>query len=462
MRRMPPSYVANFDSASSFLRATALYLKGKDFPAWGLTGALKSILPLANYLPQQPREILYAAGGMNEGLSPSRTSSVDAGKIAEWAAGLYPTRPYPGVMIGSSNGALTHLAAALGMPWLPQTIFVPVRQTDVHPDDAIAGLEAGLEPGRQLLEANPEIQLHHMHDPNQDRLMLQLMTYFRIKWLELPEAYQAFMRQNLAPGDPIIIVDCKRRWPVTRVGDRHLYQFGALGGATEEDFFKGGERVRGYLEKYQSHRRQWEPPEPTELAPEAEWGFEPALRPAIERFAAEHGYRIVTLTYEEPEDLSFFVADFYRDWYRRRGMRTNKLFVESFLLIEPHWALRTGCVPFWMKFNMDPSCEALGRFLDGREPFDEIWMTLFQHGVECVGLTPIARWQELLARAQKKSGFLGLDEALHPRDFGALAAYQDEIQKLPSRYPLPGPLGLDRLAEFVRASDGYAVAWDGL
>jgi hypothetical protein len=218
-----------FDSASSFLRATALYLKGKDFPAWGLTGALKSILPLANYLPQQPREILYAAGGMNEGLAPSRTSSVDANKFAEWAAGLYPTRPYPGVTIGSSNGALTHLAAALGMPWLPQTIFVLVRQTDVHPDDAIAGLEAGREPGKQLLEANPEIQLHHMHDPIQDRLMLQLMTYFRIKWLELPEAYQAFMRQNLAPGDPIIIVDCKRRWPVTRVGDRHLFQFGPWG-----------------------------------------------------------------------------------------------------------------------------------------------------------------------------------------------------------------------------------------
>jgi hypothetical protein len=94
-----------------------------------------------------------------------------------------------------------------------------------------------------------------------------------------------------------------------------------------------------------------------------------------------------------------------------------------------------------MKFNMDPSFEALGRFLDGREPFDEIWMTLFQHGVECVGLTPIARWQELLARAQKKSGFLGLDEAMHPRDFGALATYQDEIQKLPSRYPPAGPAG---------------------
>jgi hypothetical protein len=337
-----------------------------------LTGALKSILPLANYLPQQPREILYAAGGMNEGLAPSRTSSVDADKIAEWAAGLYPTRPYPGVMIGSSNGALTHLAAALGMPWLPQTIFVPVRQTDVHPDDAIAGLEAGREPGKQLLEANPEIQLHHMHDPNQDRLMLQLMTYFRIKWLDLPEAYQAFMRQNLAPGDPIIIVDCKRRWPVTRVGERHLFQFGALGGATEEDFFTRAASGCAAISRSTSRtaasgsrpsRPSWRPRRSG--ASSRRCGRQSSGSPP------SYGFRIVTLTYEEPEDISFFVADFYRDWYRRRGMRTNKLFVESFLLIEPHWALRDRL----------------------RAVLDEV-----QHGPVLRGARPLPRWQGAVRR----------------------------------------------------------------
>jgi hypothetical protein len=462
MRPMPPSYVANFDSASGFLRATALYLKGKDFPGWGLSGALKSAVPLANLLPQQARETLYAVGGMNEAMSPAKTGSVDSDRIAEWATGLYPTRSFPGVMIGSSSGALTHLAAALGMPWLPQTMFIPVRQTDVHPDDAIPGLEAGREPGRQLLEANPELQLHHMHDPNQDRLMLQYMTYFRVKWIKLPEAYKAFIRRNLSPGDPIVIVECRRKWPVTRVGDRHLFQFGALGGATEDDFHKGSPAVAEYLEKYRSHRRKWEPPEPTEMAPEAEWGFEPALRPEIEKFAAENGYRIVTVAFDEPEDLSPFVADLYRDWYRRRNIRANRLFVESFLLVEPYWALRTGSVPFWMKFNMDASWEALKRYLDSTDGFDEIWMSLFQHGVECVGLTPLERWRELLDRAKRQGGFLGLNEDLHPRDFGALAQYQEDIQKIPSRYPLPGPISLQQLSEFVAASSRQEVEWRGL
>ena len=49
-------------------------------------------------------------------------------------AGL-PDGRYPAVMIGSSNGALTHLAAACGVPWLPQTVLVPVRRPRADPAD---------------------------------------------------------------------------------------------------------------------------------------------------------------------------------------------------------------------------------------------------------------------------------------------------------------------------------------
>ncbi|MFD1911044.1 hypothetical protein [Halodurantibacterium flavum] len=465
MRTMPPSYISNFDSASGFLRATALALKGKDFPGWGLGSAVKKVLPATSYLPENIRELIYAGGGLGEGISPARTGGVNGDRIARWAAGLYPRRPFPGVMIGSSNGALTHLATALGMPWLPQTIFVPVRQTDVHPDDAISGLESHREAGRALLAANPDLQLHHMHDPNQDRLMLHTMTYFRIKWRRLPEAYKQFLRDTLSPGNPIIVIDCQRKWPVTRVADRYFYQFGALGGAAENDFFEGTPAVAEYLEKYGSHRRKWEPPAPTQEAPEAEWGFEPALREDIEAFAAEQGYRIVTLRLQEPEDLSPLVAEFQRSLYRDRGIPTSRLFVESFLMVEPHWALRTGSVPFWMKFNMQPSLEALERYLDNSEPYRDIHMALFQHGVDCVGLPPIENWRQLIeTRATGRGMFLGFDPDLYPRDFGALARYQDAIQRdIPSRYPLPGPVTLDRLARFVeeRGSE-FPVEWEGL
>jgi len=78
--------------------------------------------------------------------------------------------------VGSSNGAVVHLAAALGAPWLPQTLLLPVRHGGVHPDDPAGDLATAVEPARVLLAANPELVLHHMHDANQDRLMIRHMT----------------------------------------------------------------------------------------------------------------------------------------------------------------------------------------------------------------------------------------------------------------------------------------------
>jgi hypothetical protein len=38
----------------------------------------------------------------------------------------YPGCRYPAVMVGSSNGALTNLAVAARVPWLPDTVLGPV------------------------------------------------------------------------------------------------------------------------------------------------------------------------------------------------------------------------------------------------------------------------------------------------------------------------------------------------
>ena len=58
-------------------------------------------------------------------------------------------------------------------------------------------------------------ELHHMHDPNQDRLMLGYITYFRPKFLRLPKAYRDFIVETLAPGGTLIITDCRLRWPTS-------------------------------------------------------------------------------------------------------------------------------------------------------------------------------------------------------------------------------------------------------
>lgn len=156
-------------------------------------------------------------------------------------------------------------------------------------------------------------------------------------------------------------------------------------------------------------------------------------------------------------------TDLYRRWYRERGLPGDRLLVESFIVMEPYWALRTCSVPFWAVFNMEPSAAALERYLDAVEgdPYDDVRVMLFSHGVDSVGLVPVERWRSLAGRARRTGGFVGVDEKKFPRDYAAFARYHDELEKIPARYPLPEPLGLERLDAFLEESgDRYgAVRW---
>ncbi len=457
----PP--VAKFDSATAMLSALAEFLHGRDFRALGQPAFLETVVPVANHLPGSIREGVYAVGGVMEAASHGRIARYDANKIYSWLARQYPRERHPCVVIGSSNGALTNLCAALGAPWLPQTVFVPLRQTDVHPDEPRDGLERAKETGRRFLEKNPDIQLHHMHDPNQDRLMLALMTYFRIKRRRLGPPYEAFLDRSLRPGDPILVVDCGESWPVTKVGERHYFQFGAVGGIPPEEFFEGSRRVEKYLAYYESHRRSWDAPAANVRVPEAEWGFEPTLLRDIERYAAERELRVVRLRFEETMDLSPFVAELYRWWYARRGRPTAKMLVQSFLLVEPYMALRAGMIPYWLTFGTDPIADAFEKYLDTHGPFDEIHMALFSHGTEGAGLAGIDRWRELLGRAQELGEFKGVNEDLYPRDFATLTRFQESLRSLPGRFPLDQRITLTEIAQFVRErGHEFSVEWVGL
>jgi hypothetical protein len=459
---MAPRMLANFDSSSGFVRALSRYLKGKDNPGLGgIAPPSQALGKVANAIPEIGREALYTLSGAAEAIPPRKLGDVRSEALRRWVVQSYPQRGYQAMMIGSSSGALVHLAAALGIPWLPQTFLVPVRRTGVHPDEPKADLEFGREHAPKLLEANPDLQLHHMHDPNQDRLMIQLMTYFRVKLLRLGEAYEQFISESLAPGGTIFVIECQRPWPTTKVDDRFIFQFGALGGATEREFHLGSERVEDYLRRYDSHRTRWDPPAPDGLRPEAEWGFEPTLRDDIVRFAERRGFRVERVVFDEPEHLSPLTAELHRWWYQDRGIPANRLFAESFLITEPWWTLRTGSMPFWMKFNMEPSLEYLERYLDGHGPWDELYISLFMHGVECVGLPPIERWRAVLERARVKGAFIGVDEREYPRDFGILSSYYPDLkEKIAARYPMPGPLHLSRFQEFLgEQAERFEVRW---
>jgi len=126
--------------------------------------------------------------------------------------------------------------------------------------------------------------------------------------------------------------------------------------------------------------------------------------------------------------------------------------------MEPYWMLRTGSVPYWMEFNMEASLKSVHSYLDKTDPFDEIGLMLFNHGVEAVGLPTISEWETVFDRATKKGYWIGADPKEFPMDYAQFAKYHTDIQKIPSRYPMPGPLTLGQFEDFFhRRSDQYDV-----
>lgn len=433
----PGKTVADFDSASGQLRALARALTGRYFPRLGQGRLPAAAVRAANLLPLPLRQQAYVLGGVLEAVDPSRLGEVDGHRVAGWIAGHYPRRRYPAVAIGSSNGAAVSLYTALGVPWLPQTFLLPVRHPRWPPDDAHRALEFGARAAGPLLAANPDLTLHHMHDPNQDRLMVAGMAYFRLKRLTLGRAYEQFLEECLEPGGAVLLLRHNLRWPATRVAERHVFQFGAAGGATAGEYHHGGPRVREFLRRHGSGRDRWDPPGPDGEAAEAEWGFAAPLAGDVRRWAASRGHPVREITLGEPEDLSPIVAGLFRRWYAARGMPAERLLVESFVMQDPAAALRSGSVPFWTLFPVEPSVRRLAGYLSAARPYAEIRALAFQHGVRSIGLAGLASWHAQLGRATRDGRFLALDESRYPADFAAMARYGAALRRQRPAYPLP-------------------------
>lgn len=455
-------FIAKIDSSSTMLRAVANYLHGKDLAGMGFVPPSRVLATAVNLPPKILKQYVYIKGGRHEAVPPDQIPQLRAEAISRWVVDQYPKRRYPAVMIGSSNGAMVHLCAALGIPWLLQTVLVPVRRAHaLSPDELTQDMDAFREPARRFLALNPDLQVNQMHDPIQDRLMIQQMGYFRVKRLRLGETYERFLRRCLPRGGTLLVAECTYRWPMTQVGPRHFFQVGGYGGVGPEEYLHGSPRVRAFLRTQQADRRQWDAPAADVERPEAEWGCEPALLEDVRRFARRHGYRVKRLVYCDPSELSPFVADLYRWWYEQRGLPSSRLFAESFLLLDPWWCLRTGSIPFWKVFNTGCSAEALRRYVRRRGPFDEIYLTLFANSVKGIDQTSIREWKAILKQARKHGAFIGVDERSYPYDLGVYFRFHPDLRRtITARLPMPAtPLTLDQLHRFASRQRSRCVRW---
>jgi len=397
--------VASFDSASVLHAANVAALQRKDFPNLGSSNLAGIGVRVAGRLPWPILRGIYTRIGGAEGIDPDDLARVDLGAVAASFADAYPQKRYPAVFVGASNGALTHLAAALQVPWLPQTVLIPVHRLGdpQRPDQA---LDFGRRVGPALLEANPDIALHQMHDSAQDELMTSRMTYFRTKWRALPAAYTRFLESALEPGAPVLLIDDQSVWPVVRVGERHVFQSGGRGGLTPQEYLK------------LPHT-----PTPDDESPEAEWGTEPLFAAAVREWAASHGHPVVTIRVDGPQEAAHPIAEVLRQWTRDRGGAADRLIVPSFVLGDPWRTIELGRVPFWTFFAVQSAVESLRFHLAHSAPYRAADIMMFQHGADSPGRAKADDFESVLRDAGVEAHLLALARRKIPHDIGSLGRY---------------------------------------
>lgn len=165
------------------------------------------------------------------------------------------------------------------------------------------------------------------------------------------------------------------------------------------------------------------------------------------------------IRYPDPHALSGLIADLHHKWYADNGITTDRLLVESFLMIDPTRTLAAGLVPLWTMFpvesavqtTLDHSRSALGRY-------HSVHVGLFPHGVESRGIAEPDRWRTALRGLDLQ--FMGVDTRRYPADFAALVRYGAALRQMPRvAAPRPGTLGIDvALAALERGTRGARSA----
>jgi hypothetical protein len=447
--------IIQFDSSAALLKSLTFYHSNMDSQKGGLVPDVPSwIVPLINKTPRALRQKLYSWSGWIDALQRKDIEQIHPPDIADWVTNLYPLKKYNGVFFGASNGAAIHLAAALGMAWIPQTYLLAFRRM-IKADQILRDIEWGEKIIRPFLRKYSYIHAAQMHDPVQDRLMVTKMGYFRIKFLQLPELFSKFISSHISPTQPLVTIECNYSWPSLSVNERHSFQLGGFGAIDPYEYLEGSDRTRTFLKKVGSPVSHWETFKPSGELPEAEWGYYDQCNQELQNQARNHNAPFYRFIFDHPEGLSDFTCDLYQWWYQKRlNYDSRKMLIENFALVAPYRSVRSGTIPFWLAFNTENSAQRLETYLKKRRKFEEIYLLLMSNGVtEGIGLATIEQWHRLLGLANHQGRLIGVDEREYPLDFATFLRYQKEITELlPNKNPLPNSLTIEEVKEFLQES----------
>jgi hypothetical protein len=392
--------------------------------------------------------------GTSNPLPAESLDLLDAEAVAGWFVGHYPRRQYPGVVIGSPHGACAHLAAVLGMPYLPSAFDLKVAWPGGSPDNSFGALNYGSGLSVRLLaRTGAPLSLRQVHDPAARPGPRGWPIHLVARWLDLPDAYRSFLRGCLAPGGRLVVVSDARLWPVLTTGVGVSYQVGRVGsGLQPDDFGRDSDMAAAMIRVAGGEPDMWDPPEALALGV-AEHGLEPTLVLGIRQWAGGFGAAVQRVLYSRSGALSAGVADVHRVWFALADDVAPRCVIECGRQLDPWNALRRRCVPYWCE-NATRGCVAGAEWwLAGSPSFHSIDVVPETPGYRFDAFAPLKQWASVACFGETPGLLDPAAACAYPDEPVPPALVTEMLERHPRRdLPVPGPtlafalgvLGADR------------------
>ena len=419
--------VEGFDSGTRVVREVAEALAGEGrsilecYP-WGS----RTFLGLVALFPAKTRVRLIEWGmRLSVGHNAVDAGRLDVDSLPQWCVDQYSQgdRQYEAIVVGSPNGAVAHLAALLGAPFLTTSFGLTFRHRTIDAGDHLAHLESSRVIVDSILAANEGagFELIAHYDPLHDRSLVRYVDFVRVKLRELPACYRAFIDRHLAPGGRLILIDCAYAWPQYELRERAFIQVGGLGGVPPETFLG-----------------RWPLKLPVYIRRESEWGCPEEFASSVARFAVDRGIESVKISFEHPWSYSLLA---YSAYLACDGVRSRSLLIDCFNHLNPRTNVGTGIPALWLPFNTVEGLAFVENALSGRT-FDRVHFAILPSFADSPDTAPLEPWVELLSRYGEVE-LVGIDPDRFPADPLAPFRFIDRMTELGESEGLDRPLRLE-------------------
>jgi hypothetical protein len=365
---MPLPIESQESSSPIVTRAVAAGLRGEYTDNYQFPGWQKRLLTVIGALPERVARFVISRFQTISGLPPAIMDDFSLDDLVRARIADYDelTGPFPAITVGAAlGGATTYLSLAVNAPFLPQT-FVTTLKGGSPDGDVNVYLQRSLKRALKIAEDNPGLMTIQHYDPIHDGWLTRFVNHVRFKLLELPPAYEEFIKSRLTPGGAVLYLEGGAKWLRYRLGPRSVFQVGGWGGIPPEEFLEGSERISAYLPRAGLKTSAWRLDEnqwPLEQSPESEWGSEPGLGEAMERFCRSEGYRFVRIHLAHPNDFSRLAFHAAQRLLEKEGRQAAGVLVEMFSQFDASAAIQSGLLPLWLIFNTEDSLEYLQEML---------------------------------------------------------------------------------------------------